>query len=239
MSAALGLLAGGGGLSAVNATSAAGAGIGSGAGIGALGGPLGALGGALVGSLMSFGLGQSAQSRQWDKWKDAQTRGPLYRMIGLEEAGLNPIIAAKGGLGAGGGGFTPTPVASGGGGISLGSDLPRAARERKLQNNQIRLIRKQANAADAAANFNNAQADLSVVRSANEANQGVAIKKKALFYQTPEGLETLERAIKNDALPKGMTPALIQVIYELYQEAGKRVPGVIERIRDMMSIDIS
>ena len=107
----------------------------------ALTGGLVSTAGDLLGAGLSFGLGQAAAGQQWDKWKDSQTRGPLYRLIGLEEAGLNPILAAKGGLGGGGGGFTPTAVASGGGGLPLGSNATRAAKEIGLMRDQARGLR--------------------------------------------------------------------------------------------------
>lgn len=56
------------------------------------GAALGAGAGA-VGSLVQYGLNASAASKSWDKWKDSQTRGPLYQRIGLEKAGFNPALA--------------------------------------------------------------------------------------------------------------------------------------------------
>lgn len=133
------------------------AGVTSGAGaaaaspLAALGGPvgLGIMGALSLGSMFgSFGLGQSAQSKQWDKWKDSQTRGPLYKLIGLEQAGLNPILAAKGSLGAGGG-FAPSAVASGGQGGPNASAVYDAITKRRVGQAQIRAARAQATLAEA------------------------------------------------------------------------------------------
>ena len=82
--------------------------------------------GGAVSSASSFGFGQAAAGKSWDKWKDSQTRGPTYRLIGLNKAGLNPILAAKNSLG-GAGGSSPYPFAPGQGTGNPGLDLVQGA----------------------------------------------------------------------------------------------------------------
>lgn len=47
---------------------------------------------------LQFGFNSAARARSWDKWKDAQTRGPLYTKIGYEQANMNPLLAIRGGF---------------------------------------------------------------------------------------------------------------------------------------------
>lgn len=65
---------------------------------GAGGGIIGGLAG-LIGTGLTTGLSVAESRRAWDKQKDWATRGPTYQMQGLRAAGLNPILAAGGGLG--------------------------------------------------------------------------------------------------------------------------------------------
>lgn len=134
------------GSGATSASSAAASGLGA-----VLGGPVGAglaLGGLnLLGGAASFGFGQAAVGKSWDKWKDSQTRGFKYKMIGLRKAGLNPILAAQGGLGGGSGGFAPPAQASGGTGLPIGTDAVKAYQQSRLQKSQRQLMGAQANLA--------------------------------------------------------------------------------------------
>lgn len=87
-----GAAAAGGGASAASGASSAG-GMLSGAG-GLMQGGLTSTGRALIGAGVSHYFGQKSAAQAWDKWKDSLTRGPKYRMIGLRNAGLNPVLAA-------------------------------------------------------------------------------------------------------------------------------------------------
>jgi len=84
----------------------------------------------------SFGYGQMAASRAWDKWKDSLTRGPEYRMIGLRSAGLNPILAA---------GNPSAPLAFNAMGATGGSQPPPMDLARQAKGpNERRLLTEQA-----------------------------------------------------------------------------------------------
>ncbi len=49
---------------------------------------------------VAFGIGRQQAQDSWNYWKKSLLKGPRYQMLGLERAGLNPILAAGGGVGA-------------------------------------------------------------------------------------------------------------------------------------------
>lgn len=59
------------------------------------------LGNQYQGQSFSHFLNARAASKSWDKQKDWATRGPSYVMQGLRRAGINPILAAGGGISVG------------------------------------------------------------------------------------------------------------------------------------------
>ena len=113
--------------------------------------------GDIAGAGISFGLGQAAANAQWDRMKDAWVKGPGYRVMGLRRAGLNPILAARGGLGAGGGPSLPA-VASGGQGGPSGSKAAELFMRSPL-------VRAQTADAQAGASAKGASAQLSLAQA--------------------------------------------------------------------------
>ena len=114
------------------------------------------IGGGAISNATNFGLAQSAAGRSWDKWKDSQTRGPTYRLIGLEKAGLNPILAAKGALGgtAGTGQFPFAPGTQSG--SNIGADIVQAGTanaQRQAAKSQARKLGAEADMAEQLAKY--------------------------------------------------------------------------------------
>lgn len=160
--------------------------------------PLGMFGGLaaldFAGMGASFGFGQAAQGRQWDKWKDSQTRGPLYKLIGLEQAGLNPILAAKGGLG-GAGGFTGSAVASGGQAGSSGAKFMEQLQRSPLYKAETLRAGAQARQSDATAGREHSQAALNNAQN-NLVNTNALV---AEYQATLSALEAEAKKWETDA----------------------------------------
>jgi len=58
------------------------------------------LGNQSIGQSIGYGISKAQLGDSYNQWKKSLKRGPRYRMIGLERAGINPILAAGGGVGA-------------------------------------------------------------------------------------------------------------------------------------------
>lgn len=139
---------------------------------------------------LSYGLGQSASSRAHDRTKNLMTRGPTYKMIGLREAGLNPILAAGGALGVGGsgGGVSQAPVvASGGATPAVGSANVRNAIQNRLARAQTEQIIQQARKTGVDATLG----ELGIPEA----------MAKAEYLMTPEGIETVRRTLRTQSDP--------------------------------------
>ncbi len=63
-------------------------------------GAVGQVGVQSIGQSIGYGISKAQLGDSYNQWKKSLKRGPRYRMIGLERAGLNPILAAGGGVGA-------------------------------------------------------------------------------------------------------------------------------------------
>jgi len=79
-----------------------------------------------IGQSIGYAISAQTASDDWDRWKKSLLRGPKYRMLGLERAGLNPILAVQGGLGVGAPSVQPLGGRGGGGG-SPGGTNPEVA----------------------------------------------------------------------------------------------------------------
>ncbi len=63
-------------------------------------GALGQLGVQSIGQSIGYGISKAQLGDSYNIWKKSLKRGPTYRVIGLKRAGLNPILAAGGGVSA-------------------------------------------------------------------------------------------------------------------------------------------
>lgn len=151
-----------------------------------------------AGSAISYGFGRKAANDQWDRQKDAWVKGPSYQVMGLRRAGLNPILAAKGGLG--GGGFSPSAVASGGQGGFSGTQARANRIKDKLADAQIADLAASVNAKNAAARASDAQADFT---RANVPSIQSNIDKNAQFIR--ESREKIKKLAADIDLTRAQT----------------------------------
>lgn len=180
-------------------------------------------------SLWNWQGAQMTNSKSWDRWKNAQTRGYLYKQIGLKEAGLNPILAASGGLGLGSGGL-PTSVAGGAGGTSradiasAGLKGEQGATERSKQDinkkqldyldNQIEVGDAQIKAFNARSQRDVAEAGKLNVQQFAESLGLARLSREASYWSTEEGLQTIIRGLKNQSYPNTWSAAGVRGIGE-------------------------
>lgn len=159
--------------------------------------------GGLIGQGLSFGLNQISASKAHDRAKNMMTRGPGYRMEGLRAAGLNPILAASGGLSG-----PPTPVsqAHAASGAKGGDPLVGA---------QKRLINQQTSAALAQEVKSTSEANLNDVRKELEALDFPRRKWMEDFYKTDAGQQLILLQLTNDALPNSVAGGAFKAAYSL------------------------
>lgn len=138
--------------------------------------------GSFLGAGPSYGFNAMGASLAFDRQKKLIKRGPTWAMIGLRNAGLNPILAASGGLKIGGPGSAQMAHAA-----KNEANAPLAAI-------QANMLSAQTSAADAAASHSNAQAD--IVR----AGQPRADYLREL-YSSQKGRDLALREQINQALP--------------------------------------
>lgn len=141
-----------------------------------------------IDTLTSYGMNAIAASKAWDRYKNSITRGPTYTAIGLEDAGINRILAAGGGIGAQvGQGMLARGATGGGPKRNIVSDLL-----------QQQLMRSQTAKATSETDLLN----LSKVKAQGEAN----------FWGSPLGIQTIEDDARNKALPTTYPGGAIRVI---------------------------
>ena len=154
----------------------------------------------VAGMGISYGLGQAAANAAWDRQKDAWVKGPGYRMLGLEKAGLNPILAAKGSLG--GGGTSIPPVASGGAGGASGAKAVDAAMRNPLFKAQVDQVEGSADLTRAQAEAIRAKLPLEKTKLTAEADQ-IGAQMKLTEEQTKKLKEETE--LIRASLPRAST----------------------------------
>ncbi len=159
---------------------------------GGAGGGAGAAGFAALDQWQRFGQSQVTASRAYDRQKNMMTRGPTYMMKGLRDAGINPILAAGGGILGNKGSPVQQAHATGAGQFD--------ARSLKLKDEKEN-IRANTKAAEAAAQKSRGEALLANVRAALDATD---MPRKAFFEQffsSQEGHDIMRKIAINEALP--------------------------------------
>ncbi len=144
---------------------------------------------------ISYGLNKMSASTSWDRQKKLIKRGYKWNMQGLERAGLNPILAAGGGISAGGAGSAQMAHAVKGGG-NAGLDALTAQ--------------------NIAANTAKTLAEKNIT----EAGQPHA-DAMAAFFSTERGRELIRLGITKDKLPSTAAEAAIKGGYDLFKGAGR------------------
>lgn len=180
-------------------------------------------GGDMMSQTASFLGNKAAAGEAYDRWKNMQTRGPGYMMQGLRAAGINPILAAGGGIKAGASGRPPQAA-------------PATSRHTNvLAGAQMKLLQSQTSAADAVRDKTKSEQTLVDIRAALEATEMPRKKFLEQYFASPNGQLTLEMMQVNEALPnsfaglagKGMFSATVggrQREVDLLMESAGAIP---------------
>lgn len=180
---------------------------------------LGAFGRQGIGNSAGFGLNQISASRAWDTYKKSLQRGPTYMMRGLEKAGINPIIAAGGGINASGPGRSIMQAPTNAGNVQPASTAMK----------QSKLIGAQVNATDAMRDKTNADASLVRMNERLQALNLPAAEFNAAFNLTTEGRALLRQARINDAIPNSWSGMTGKGLYNLTTDPQVRAAGAALR----------
>lgn len=170
--------------------------------MGAAGGSLAQLGNQSIGQSIGYGISAQLASDDWDRWKDSLTRGPTYRMQGLANAGLNPILAVQGGLGVGTPQL-PSSKPSGSGGPGTNPALAQA------QINAARAATAKLVAEEKGVGFRN-----------------IIDEQNASFWNSPLGRQTIIDRERNNALPNTVPAAGIRLLDMLRDGSPSRARDV-------------
>lgn len=143
-----------------------------------------------------FGQSQVTASKAYDRQKNLMTRGPTYIMKGLRDAGINPIIAAGGGISASS--ARAQMAAPTGPGSPVSADAFKVNDAKALLKSQTAAALQQGRLVSAQANIAEAQ--------------GVKAAALAAYYRSPEGIATLIDGEVNSSLPSTLPAAGIRAI---------------------------
>lgn len=143
------------------------------------------LGNDLINQSVGYAISAKSASDDWDRYKNSITRGFQYKMEGLSNAGLNPILAAAGGLGAGAPSLPKTgPTRTGG----------------SVDNPAVAASTVAAQRASAAASTSSAQ--LLEDQAAGVRYENIYKAGLAGFWESPEGVRAIRQGAINSALPQ-------------------------------------
>lgn len=158
-------------------------------------GALGQLGVQSIGQSIGYGISKSQLGDSYNIWKKSLKRGPTYRAIGLERAGINRIIAAGGGIQASSAGaLLKSNQASGGTGS--GNPAVDMATVNTAKAMQDKLL---------------SEGDLARTRSELVGLEIPEATARALYFQTERGKSAAATRIETEANPK----SLIQGGYQI------------------------
>lgn len=141
-------------------------------------GSLAQLGNDLINQSVGYAISAKSASDDWDRYKNSITRGFQYKMEGLKNAGLNPIMAVQGGLGVGAPGLPKT------GSTRTGGSAGNPALER------AQTLNLSANTAKQVSEGRTAQATADIAEADSR------------YRLSPEGLAAYGRQKASDAEPK-------------------------------------
>lgn len=136
-----------------------------------------------VGSSIGYGISKAQLDDSYNNWRKSLRRGPTYRMQGLRAAGINPILAAGGGIGATATAAKLNPAGGGGG----AGDPFSAHTERR---------ERQAKTGLSAAGTELAENQNKIVSAQLVYEQG-----KAEFYASKEGKSVIRQEAIHNASP--------------------------------------
>lgn len=137
---------------------------------------------------VGYGIGKAQQGDAFNIWKKSLKRGPKYRAIGLEAAGINRIIAAGGGIEASSAGAQiKANAVSGAGGE---------------------------NPAVAAGKYGQARAAKDLLDTQGQIAEAALVKAQAeaAFWGSPEGAEAIRQAAIREGVPQSWAGLLSQTI---------------------------
>lgn len=163
---------------------------------------------------VAYGIGKAEAADAWDYWKKSLLRGPSYRMQGLRSAGINPILAAGGGIGA---------TTSAGALIKSSSKASGTAANPAISEGQRGLLTASTTAQQTLATKHSAEANLASLRFRLESAD---LPRKGLeeqFYNSKRGARVVDMKQHNDALPNtwpGLTAKGLMQRQNLYQGSG-------------------
>lgn len=197
------------------------AGAKQGAGVGALQ-ALGAIGLELGGAALGANFSARAAKASYERQKNLLMYGPTLRMRGLRKAGLNPILAASGGLGGGG---QPSAAAVA---PSRGPSVAGAA-SAALTRAQARVMQSQVEANNALVGKHQADADFARQRTMLTSLDVPAAAVRSMYARTPEGMETIVRGVRNASDPNQWQAMLMKRLLSEVDSGSGRV--WIERLK--------
>lgn len=179
-------------------------------------GALGQLGTQSIGQSIGYGISKSQLGDSYNIWKKSLKRGPSYRAIGLERAGINRIIAAGGGIQAGSAGaLIKANQASGStGSANIGVDQANI--------NTAKAMQGKLGEEGALAASHRAIVDLGLPEAT----------ARAAYYATERGKKTVATGEETNANPKTLIQGGFQVpnwARDLYQDFKAGNAGVVPR----------
>lgn len=157
---------------------------------GGAGGSFAQLGTQSIGQSIGFGIGRAQMGDSWDQWKRGLKKGPTYRMEGLRRAGLNPILAAAGGLQG-----PPTPTNANPAGKGGLGENPVTAGETR-------------NTAKAMQDKLLSEGDLARTQSELVGAQQAEANAKRLFYESQTGINSVRLRETLKSMPQSIGQAV-------------------------------